>query len=826
MTSMARKRRRVTFGWWSLAFAALAGAGCGDAIGPVGPGPSAPPIDHVLSAALLVSRPIGAAPNASLVAGPPAPVSEMAVYVSLQPGEVPDGVTAVIADNRTGFATTTPILNGGFDPQRIVANLDDTVRVDVVRSRGDTVHAIATVPASSPPKIVRTSPPQGQTDVAVNTSLLIVFSEPVAGATLTATSVTLKSGAVPVAGVATLVTGSPWTAEFTPTAPLAPATTFTLAVTTSITGLTGVPLATSTTVAFSTTAGTATGSVASVGINQTAVSLAVGASIQLTAVARDGAGLILPGRSFEWTSSNPGIAAVTPASGFVTAIATGQVTITASSEGKQGSAQVLVVPAAVPAPATSITILPSGTTILAGELQQLTAEVRDARFGILPGRTVKWTSSNPALATISPSGLLVGVAAGSLTIRATSDAASTTIDVVVLARSSGLGPFASVTAGQTHTCALTTTGTAYCWGDNQRGELGNGTMASSRYPVAVAGGLTFSSISAGSEHTCGLTVSGEAYCWGYNVYGELGDGTQVNRTIPVPVAGGRIFASLATGGFYDSCGVTPGGAAYCWGWGWEGELGHGPPSPWDSPGWGHEAWSTEPTPVSGDLRFAKVTTGNGFTCGATTSGEGYCWGLNMLGGLGTGTSTAAEQCYDGSYFGPFWCAPVPMPVTGGLRFAEISAELVACGLVAGGEAYCWGYDREGEVGSGSLVGLEQCDGYAIPCNTRPIPVAGGLRFASITAGGSGACGVTFGGAAYCWGNNLRGAVGDGSNTDRASPTAVLGGLQFAMLNAGRGGHTCGVSIAGAIYCWGLNDHWQLGTTATLNSNVPVGVVGQ
>ncbi len=99
--------------------------------------------------------------------------------------------------------------------------------------------------------------------------------------------------------------------------------------------------------------------------------------------------------------------------------------------------------------------------------------------------------------------------------------------------------FISLTTGWFHTCGLSRSGTAYCWGDNVEGQLGNGSgVDSSLVPVPVSGGLTFVALSAGSLHTCGLTSTHAVYCWGDDSWGELGDGREgagVGRNVPVPV---------------------------------------------------------------------------------------------------------------------------------------------------------------------------------------------------------------------------------------------------------------------------------------------------
>jgi alpha-tubulin suppressor-like RCC1 family protein len=247
-------------------------------------------------------------------------------------------------------------------------------------------------------------------------------------------------------------------------------------------------------------------------------------------------------------------------------------------------------------------------------------------------------------------------------------------------RVAGAVQLASIRVGSGHSCALTIAGTAYCWGNGGLGQRGDGSITVRvTSPTPVLGGLTFASLSLGHEHSCALTSDGSAYCWGANHRGEIGDSTTEHRSVPAPVLGGLSFASLAAG-VTSTCGVLASGEAYCWGLvglvDGGGVVSSLMPSPVSdklrffsiSPGATHicgigldntaYCWGRNPdgqlgvgdlddrptpTPVAGDLRFAQVSVGAVHTCGITLDGALYCWGLNLSGGLGDGTISSSDR---------------------------------------------------------------------------------------------------------------------------------------------------------------------------------------
>jgi hypothetical protein len=132
----------------------------------------------------------------------------------------------------------------------------------------------------------------------------------------------------------------------------------------------------------------------------------------------------------------------------------------------------------------------------------------------------------------------------------------------------------AIAAGTTHTCALLTDGTVKCWGRNNAGQLGDGTTKSRLTPQKVSGLTeTVAAITSGGDHTCALTTTGKVFCWGDNLDGALGDSTSVNRSVPVNVSGMTDSASAVTAGSAHTCALTAAGSVQCWGYGGDGQLG-------------------------------------------------------------------------------------------------------------------------------------------------------------------------------------------------------------------------------------------------------------
>jgi hypothetical protein len=255
--------------------------------------------------------------------------------------------------------------------------------------------------------------------------------------------------------------------------------------------------------------------------------------------------------------------------------------------------------------------------------------------------------------------------------------------------------------------------------------------------VPVSGGLTFSRLALGAAHTCGLTPAGLAYCWGFNQFGQIGDGSNADKLVPTPVNGGHTFVRLVVGNDH-SCGLDPGGHVFCWGDNEDGQVGDGTSMVMGRP---------LPVAAAAPTTFADIGIGFESTCGLSASGAASCWGFNGHGQLGDGSTTSKN---------------FPSDVEGGLAFSLLStkASETQCGLV-GAQGYCWGLNDHGQVGDGTTTN-----------RTSPTAIGGGLTFSAIHPGSAHSCALSAAGAIYCWGRNNLGQVGDGTSVDRLAPTVV------------------------------------------------------
>jgi alpha-tubulin suppressor-like RCC1 family protein len=347
-------------------------------------------------------------------------------------------------------------------------------------------------------------------------------------------------------------------------------------------------------------------------------------------------------------------------------------------------------------------------------------------------------------------------------------------------------------AGWKHTCAIASEGGVMCWGENENGQLGDGSRTDRNRPVDVMNiDVAAAAVAAGSAHSCILTEEGGVKCWGRNLEGQLGDGTAERSSEPVNVAGLESGVAAIAAGDYHTCALMETGSVMCWGLNESGQLGDG-------------TFDSRSTPVEvqlGEAVATGVTAGTAHSCASTTSGEVLCWGSNQYGQLGDGSEDPSRA--------------VPSAVTG---FSEGFTVLSGKGdrtCVQGvdGMLYCWGQNKYGELGDGTH-------------DMQPIPVLDSVVAEPVKVFGIGwshTCGVMTDDTLFCWGWNFYGQLGEGSTANRREPDQVQGLEGIPMYVVGGGGHTCAILEDASVDCWGWNESGQLGNYTNDDSLLPAKV---
>lgn len=428
--------------------------------------------------------------------------------------------------------------------------------------------------------------------------------------------------------------------------------------------------------------------------------------------------------------------------------------------------------------------------------------VFEDRYGnpITGGRTA-WSLDNPNLIEIQGDSM-IGLQKGATSATATLDGLTATTTVQVVA-------WEMVATGANHSCGLLSNGRAYCWGSNERGQLGikqapdictyelwENEYPCAKTPTPVDTDLRFERIWADASITCGSTIEGHAYCWGHNWDGALGIGIDGQHgdiySTPMPVAHNARFAKIQTNTFATTCGLTTDGDVYCWGSPFGPSIGDGQP---------HYETSSFPTPVQvigGPWRDLSV--GDGGACALNNEGDLYCWGARYYKSEGTQASS------EGPYHEPtkFFESP---------KFKAIEFEgATICGIALDENTYCWGHNSFGQLGLGYTDGTH-------PEPTQP--VLGGHQFVHIASGEFGFfCALDNDGKAYCWGFHSNGigspyVEGETLHCDggrarcTVKPTAVQTDKTFHQIDGGKE-HACALSTEGLIYCWGWSVLGQVG----------------
>jgi alpha-tubulin suppressor-like RCC1 family protein len=448
----------------------------------------------------------------------------------------------------------------------------------------------------------------------------------------------------------------------------------------------------------------------------------------------------------------------------------------------------------------------------------------------------------------------------SLLMQASAVRAQTPLDPVI----------SQVAVGESAVCALTSSGAAKCWGDNQFGQLGNNSNITRTTPIDVFGLASgIIEVATGGYHSCALTSIGGVKCWGQNDDGQLGnnDQTFASSTVPVAVTDSDFVpitgAAAIALGRYHSCALMASGNVLCWGNNGAGQLGNNDPGFYGSSFPVTVVVDAENTPLAGVVAIAA---GRYHTCALLFTGAMYCWGENNNGELGSAsvesqstvalgvvdaddrpiaaisaiaagafhtcaaTRTGGAKCwgFDGAgelgnhstFNGP---DPVPSPVVDSSDQPVSGLATIAagtqhtCARTSAGGAKCWGYNGYGELGA------PQYQFSSVPAavvDAGNVPIS---NVASLVAGGFNSCALSRVGGVACWGDDSSGKNGTGALT--RAPAVVLGLTSGIQAAANGQDHSCALTLGGGVVCWGGNGAGQLGNNSTLPTGKPVAVSG-
>ena len=463
-------------------------------------------------------------------------------------------------------------------------------------------------------------------------------------------------------------------------------------------------------------------------------SLVTGDTATLSAVAYDKSGAAIAGATFAWVSRDTTVAAV-DAAGRLVARSYGPVELVATVTGPLSAVSV---GAASPGDSTSVAVrlalvsLSGGAHdncgIARGGVVHCWGEAAWGRLGTGVGY-LPWKSVTAPVPAASSARFL-----------------SVQADYYQDSRSG-------------HTCAVTADGAAYCWGSESWGMLGDGVhgegipVPMNGKPTTVTGVPAIKAAALGGAHSCLLATDGTVWCAGSNSLGQVGaasftndcSGGDVCVTHFSLVQGSQRFRTITAGDLH-TCGLTDTGEAWCWGMDVTGQS---------------ASWPA-PTRVPGGLAFQSLAAGYALTCGITVGGAAYCWGENTFGQAGMGTPTPGA-----------WLA-TPAAVAAPVPLVSLAAGVYhVCGLAADGTAYCWGDNEDAQLGATTTETCQVGSGAYLPCSSTPVKVNTTLKFTALAGGYSHTCGLVASGDAYCWGRNERGQLGTGDTVSTKVPKKVV-----------------------------------------------------
>jgi uncharacterized protein YjdB len=464
--------------------------------------------------------------------------------------------------------------------------------------------------------------------------------------------------------------------------------------------------------------------VTGVTLNKASTTLATGRTETLTAT-------VLPinatNKGVTWWSSSDDIATVS--NGVVTAREPGaaMITVTTQDGGMTATCNVTVY-----ATVTRVYLDKTSMTVPLGWRGGLTATIEPWNA---TNKNVKWSSGNAAIAEVNANGSVIGRAAGTATITATTEDGGKTATCRVTV-SASRPAITAVATGLHHTLVIMSDGSLWAWGYNGAYQVGDGTYIHRNAPVQVGSANDWKTVIAGGNHSLAIKADGSLWAWGYNGQGQLGDGTDIfYRNVPAQIGSAKDWV-VVTAGCYHTIAIKSDGSLWAWG-----------NNEYEQLGDGTKTNRNVPVQVGSAKDWATVIGGAYHTLALKTDSSLWAWGSNNSGSLGNGTYTSSN---------------VPVQVGDAKDWSAVTAGTIhTIAIKSDGSLWAWGYNGDGQLGDGTYT-----------WRNSPVPVGTVKDWALVTAGDSQTLTLKSDGSLWAWGSNKDGRLGIGDYVNRNIPTLV------------------------------------------------------
>lgn len=338
-------------------------------------------------------------------------------------------------------------------------------------------------------------------------------------------------------------------------------------------------------------------------------------------------------------------------------------------------------------------------------------------------------------------------------------------------------PFKEMAVGGYHILALDNDNNLWAWGENEQGQLGDGTTTDKTSPTKIETNITFVQLSAGAFHNAGIDTEGRLWVWGLNTFGQLGDGTTINKSKPQKIMGDKEFTKVMASEYLTLAIDT------------NNEIWH------LGKDFGNSSFANkEIRKLNFKIEYSEIS-GNSHYLFLDNQKKLWSFGSNNYGELGDGTTNTKTS---------------PVQIKSEVQFLQVSAgDEFSLAIDSDGNLWSWGKNDEGQLGDGTTMNK------AIPEQIKTEK-----KFTQISAGKNHCLAIDNEGNLWSWGRNNRGQLGDGTRTNKTSPIKIMDGIKFKKIYA-RYYSSLALDINGNLWSWGSNTDGQLGDGTTIDRYTPV-----